>query len=136
MTAMKILFEFSAGGIVEKDGEILLILKKDISGKPRWTLPKGKIERNERVSEAAQREVLEETGCSVIAQGLCAETSYPYIGRDGILFIKRVYWYRMSFISSGRERDEEAEAVEWVDRKTAPSRLFYGNDKYVLQRCS
>ena len=48
----------AAGGIVwNPDGAILLIFRHG-----KWDLPKGKIEQNESIAEAAEREVAEECG--------------------------------------------------------------------------
>jgi 8-oxo-dGTP pyrophosphatase MutT (NUDIX family) len=49
----------SAGGLVVRDDEILLI---SLHGGRRWQLPKGHIEPGEQVEAAAVREVREETG--------------------------------------------------------------------------
>ncbi len=49
-------FEFSAGGIVKRDSEVLLIKTKDLKGNEVWTFPKGKIEKGEKSKEAALRE--------------------------------------------------------------------------------
>lgn len=53
--------------IIEKDGLILLV-KRSASSKVYpglWSLPSGKVEWGEEVSEAVKREVLEETGFDV-----------------------------------------------------------------------
>ena len=48
----------AAGGIViNKENQILFIFRKG-----KWDLPKGKIEKNEKIDEGAIREVTEETG--------------------------------------------------------------------------
>src|SRR6476660_9520034 len=48
--------------IVHDDAELLI---RHRSGKYPWSLPGGGVERNERLSEAAQREAREETGAPV-----------------------------------------------------------------------
>jgi len=49
----------SAGGVViNKDGQILVVSQYGSS----WSLPKGHLEKNESESEAAKREIYEESG--------------------------------------------------------------------------
>ena len=50
--------EKSAGGVVIYDNAILLLRKYNGD----WVLPKGRIEKDEKIKEAALREVKEETG--------------------------------------------------------------------------
>jgi 8-oxo-dGTP diphosphatase len=58
-------------GVVVLDGDRVLLIKR---GKPpregHWSLPGGHMEIGESVKAAAQREVEEETGLSVIVRGL------------------------------------------------------------------
>ena len=50
--------EFSAGGVLFKDGEVLLIKNpSDV-----WTFPKGLVKAGEKPENTAIREVFEETG--------------------------------------------------------------------------
>ena len=52
----------AAGGIVKNDeNQILFIFRKG-----KWDLPKGKIEKNEKIDDGALREVVEETGVKKI----------------------------------------------------------------------
>jgi 8-oxo-dGTP pyrophosphatase MutT (NUDIX family) len=54
--------EETAGGVVFRRGEdgIEILMIQD--PKDRWSVPKGKIEKGEKVPDAARREVTEETG--------------------------------------------------------------------------
>jgi len=55
--------EFSAGGVVyKKQGSKILWLVGKHSGYHKWVLPKGLIEKGEKASDAAVREVEEEMG--------------------------------------------------------------------------
>ena len=88
-------FEYSAGGIVKKGPDVLLIKTKDIGGVEIWTFPKGKIEKGETAEEAAIREVLEETGFLCSIDRTLDETRYLYV-REKKLVIKRVVWFLMN----------------------------------------
>lgn len=48
--------------IVERDGKILLIKRKNEPFKDRWALPGGFVEYGEAVEDALKRELTEETG--------------------------------------------------------------------------
>ena len=52
----------AAGGIVQKDGEVLLIKSTYGPNKGMWMLPGGYLDPGESLAEAAVREVKEETG--------------------------------------------------------------------------
>ena len=62
----------AAGGLVERtDNKFLFIFRND-----KWDLPKGGVEKNELIIEAAKREVMEETGVGdLIVQN---QLSVPY----------------------------------------------------------
>ena len=63
--------DFAAGGIVLSEDKILLVKNKkgDTSthSEPWWGYPKGHLEEGEKPSEAAVREVFEETGLAARA---------------------------------------------------------------------
>lgn len=81
----------AAGGLVKNDiGEYLFIYRNG-----KWDLPKGKIEKEEKVKAAAIREVEEECGIKVseLNKKIC-NTYHVYINR-GVLVLKKTYWYDM-----------------------------------------
>ncbi len=60
----------TVGTIVVKNDHILLALRQNVSGivmleVGKWTLPGGYLDRDERLINAAEREVLEETGWKI-----------------------------------------------------------------------
>lgn len=62
----------SAGGLVIKDGQILLVRNRN----GHWGLPKGHWEPGELLAETAVREVLEETGLQVDVGDLAFVTEF------------------------------------------------------------
>ncbi|XP_015179529.1 PREDICTED: nudix hydrolase 7 isoform X1 [Polistes dominula] len=56
----------------EKTSEILVVKEKNVKGHMFWKLPGGYIEPGENIDEAAQREVLEETGIQTMFKCLVA----------------------------------------------------------------
>ncbi|XP_064613260.1 uncharacterized protein LOC135477040 [Liolophura sinensis] len=51
-----------AGGFVVNDRQQLLVVKEKFTKNPHWKLPGGHVNKGEDITEACQREVLEETG--------------------------------------------------------------------------
>jgi 8-oxo-dGTP pyrophosphatase MutT (NUDIX family) len=81
----------AAGGLVRnQNGDILFIYRYG-----KWDLPKGKIEKNEKIQDTALREVEEECGISgltIISQLKPTFHIYNLNGKD---VIKKSYWFEM-----------------------------------------
>jgi len=58
------------GAVVVHEGRLLLVKRAKPPGVGKWSLPGGRAERSESLTEAIAREVLEETGLSVIPADL------------------------------------------------------------------
>lgn len=102
----------AAGGIVEKEDKILLILRNGL-----WDIPKGKLENGEKKHEGAKREVEEETCVKVeLLEKICG-TWHTYIRNDKYV-LKRTYWYRMQCLDDSEmkpQKEEGIKKVEWMD---------------------
>lgn len=83
----------AVGGVVlDHDGpggapRVLLARRGRAPGKGRWSLPGGRVEAGERLSDAVAREILEETGLAVEVLGLVEvveiiEEAYHYVILD------------------------------------------------------
>ena len=53
------------GAVAVRDGELLLVRRGHEPEAGRWSLPGGRVEAGETLSQALEREVLEETGLEV-----------------------------------------------------------------------
>ncbi|MBN2236994.1 MAG: NUDIX domain-containing protein [Bacteroidales bacterium] len=120
----------AAGGIVRNSDHKILMIKR--FGK--WDFPKGKIEKDETSSEAALREVEEETSVNNLQiQSDAFETFhlYPYGGK---WILKKTYWYSMSSNFGGLlvpQTEEDIEEVLWIH----PTKLSeYLNASYASLR--
>ncbi len=55
----------AVGGVVVRDGALLLIERATDPEAGRWSIPGGRVERGETLAGAIEREVLEETGLTL-----------------------------------------------------------------------
>ena len=131
--------DFAAGGIVLSEEKILLVKnKKGDSSKdsePWWGYPKGHLEEGEKPSEAAVREVFEETGFEVkiVNTKPIAESRYE-IERNGEKFQKTVWFYEMEVIEAFKnEPDDEIEEIALENFDNALGLLTHDEDRKILK---
>ncbi len=122
--------DFSAGGLVLRNGQVLLI--QPAGGEAKWTFPKGHIERGEDQWDAALREVQEETGyaCRIVRE--LPPTSYWYRDR-GQLVKKTVLWFEMEPVGRNGTHDDEVARIRWVPLQQALEQLTYPTDRALLE---
>jgi ADP-ribose pyrophosphatase len=60
--------QVAVGAVVVKDGKILLVKRFKAPHKDLWAIPGGSVELGETLQEAAEREILEETGLTIKAK--------------------------------------------------------------------
>ena len=126
--------EVAAGGIVEKDGKLLLVKVTNLKGEVKWTFPKGHLEKGEEPLDAALREVEEETGwkCEETAELEPTEYWFQRQGRDTF---KRVHWYRMKPVEkTGKPDAHEIMETKWASPAESRELLSYPNDLKMLER--
>jgi 8-oxo-dGTP pyrophosphatase MutT (NUDIX family) len=121
----------AAGGLVTREApdgqELILVHRKKYND---WSLPKGKVEPDEQPVHAAIREVREETGCEVEAEGFAGETRYEVRGVPKI-----VQFWRMRLVRQERleENDEIARAI-WLPVQEAIAQMTYEAERELVAR--
>lgn len=128
--------EFSAGGVVVRGAECLVIVptRRAKDGSKVLALPKGHPEADETAEEAAVREVREETGVDAEVVGDLGDVRYWY-QRDGRRIAKRVRFFLMAYRAgelAGQE--EEVEEASWMPLEEALTALSYQGEREVVQR--
>ena len=104
----------AAGGYVqnEKD-EVLMIFRRG-----KWDLPKGKLDKGEKLEECAIREVEEETGLKKVKIVSALTTTYHTYHEGSRFILKESYWYRMKAKSDELlipQQEESISAIQWVN---------------------
>jgi len=112
--------------------EIALIKRKGV-----WDLPKGKQEPGESIISCARREVAEELGIPAPeVTGHIGQSWHSYT-ENGVCFFKTTYWYTMKPTQPNPDfkpqKNEQIEAVKWVEVHNALKLVEYENLKLVLQ---
>ena len=115
----------AAGGVVEQDGLIAVVHRPRYDD---WSLPKGKLDKNESSERAALREVQEETGlsCQLI------EELEPVSYTDNRGRPKNVRYWRMKVLSGEFEVNDEVDELRWLSRADALELLSYEHDRELV----
>ncbi|WP_462248230.1 NUDIX hydrolase [Ekhidna sp.] len=122
----------AAGGIVEKNGKLLLIYRRKV-----WDIPKGKLDKGESIKECAMREVEEETGVKVSIDQKIDAVWHTYVTKKKYV-LKKTHWYAMNCLDDGKmapQEDEGIKKVEWMDLDGVRKALHdsYRSIRYVMQ---
>jgi len=118
----------AAGGIVLRRGETPLIAVVRLRKRNEWVLPKGKLDDGETPRDAAEREVVEETGHEVSVHEFLGTLVYESGGRS-----KAVHYWRME--TNGEqvyELMDDVKAVEWLPLDAAVERLSRAYERVFL----
>ena len=125
--------EKSCGAIVYRKfhGNTELLLIKNQNG-GHWSFPKGHVEGAETEEETAVREIMEETGISVIL-----DTSFRHVityapkketTKDVVYFLARAVTYDYT------PQEEEIAQIKWVEINHAATLLRYDNDRQLVSQ--
>jgi 8-oxo-dGTP diphosphatase len=115
----------AAGGIVERDGCVLLVHRPKYDD---WSFPKGKLDGGETWEQAALREVEEETGLRCELGDEVGRTHYPVLQGP-----KEVRYYRMTCAGDARAQNE-VDDLRWVPLDEAAALLSHQHDRDLLSR--
>lgn len=137
-SSMMKMIEAAGGIVINKDEEILFIYRLG-----KWDLPKGKLEPNEKLDEAALREVEEETGLKeLVLENFVNTTFHIYKEKkDGkeIRILKATHWFKMKYIGNETPKPQIEEGitkVDWIDVNHIKNEVFpntFNNIKLILK---
>ena len=104
----------AAGGLVFNKKSQILIIKRN----GKWDLPKGKVEKNEKIKSAAIREVEEECGIfNLTIVKKINKTYHTYIFHNKDI-LKTSYWYLMNYEGDETLKpqiEEDITEAKWMD---------------------
>lgn len=127
----------AAGGLVKNEKEELLMIFR----RGKWDLPKGKLDKDEKIEDAALREVKEETGLKTISitkfTGLTFHEYFDKHIKEDVT--KETHWFEMHAPGNQElfpQYEEDIEKIEWVDDKNLEEKLTnsYPNISEILQK--
>jgi 8-oxo-dGTP pyrophosphatase MutT (NUDIX family) len=128
--------EFSAGGVVVRDGECVVIVptRRAADGAKVLALPKGHLEEGESAADAALREVREEAGVVGRLVHRLGDVRYWYM-RDGRRIAKVVSFFLLEYVSGDvADHDREVEHARWLALERAARELTYKGEPNMASR--
>lgn len=119
----------AAGGIVLRQRETPLVAVVRLRKRNEWVLPKGKLDDGETPRDAAEREVLEETGHEVSVHEFLGTLVYESGGRFKVVH----YWRMEAGGEPSRELMDDVRAVDWLPLDAAVERLTRAYERAFLE---
>ena len=133
---MAVTSEFSAGGVVVRDRDCVVIVptRRAADGKRVLALPKGHPDGDETPQNAALREVREEAGVEARAVEKLGDVRYFY-QRDGQRIAKIVSFFLLEYVAGEpEEHDHEVEEARWMPLEEAVTALTYKGERDMAAR--
>lgn len=120
--------EATAGGVVyrkTKQGVVEILLIQD--AKDRWTIPKGHIEEGETAKQAAEREIIEETGLTnVSVLNWLGKINFRYRRQQSlVLMTTQIYLVRAEGDTDDHQKEKWMNDIAWFTTTDALDKIEY-----------
>jgi 8-oxo-dGTP pyrophosphatase MutT (NUDIX family) len=128
--------EFSAGGVVVHDGQVVVIVpvKRAADGARVLGLPKGHPDADETPEQAAAREIAEEAGVTGELIAHLGDVTYRY-DREGRGIVKVVRFFLFDYRAGDiADHDHEVEEARWMPLARAAEELTYAGEREMVRR--
>lgn len=90
-----------------------LLVEEWIEGEQRFNQPAGHLEANESLTQACEREVLEETGLSLKPQGLVG--IYQFSANENLAFVRFTFFVQLDEMPPPAPQDDAIHAAHWLN---------------------
>ncbi|MBN2385524.1 MAG: NUDIX domain-containing protein [Anaerolineales bacterium] len=122
------------GVLIEKDGQVLLLRRRNVHGAGSWSTPGGHLDFGESPEECAVREAREETGLEI------GEVRFRAITNDVFTGLGKHYitiWMEAQYVSGEPviQAAYEMSAVGWFDWQTLPDPRFLPFQNLLDGKC-
>jgi ADP-ribose pyrophosphatase YjhB (NUDIX family) len=116
--------------VVERDGAILLVLRKYPPRRGYWCLPAGFVEVGESPSESAVREVREETGLDVAIEGLIDSWASDEDPRTPVVS----FAFTARIVGGALEPGDDAEEAAFFTEDSLPDGIAFSTHRRLIRR--
>ena len=116
------LFPVGINVLVVRDNKLLLGKRKNSYGAGTWALPGGHLEQDEKMTEAAARELMEETGLTAV--------SFDFVNLFDDKRDDSVHYLQIGFVANDVKGDpsvkepDVCEEWQWFDTTDLPENIF------------
>src|SRR3954471_10562178 len=105
----------AAGGLVKNiEEKILMIFRRG-----KWDLPKGKLDKGEKIEDCAIREVKEETGLKNVKLNSPLLVTYHTYHEGTKFVLKESHWFSMTITGEQKlvpQTEEDIFDIKWIDQ--------------------
>ncbi len=106
----------AVGAVVFKDDKVLLVRRGRPPAMGQWAIPGGNIKLGETLQQAAEREILEETGIEIRAGDPIYSFDAIFRDEDGaVQFHYVIIDLAADYIDGSPRPGDDADEVRWVD---------------------
>jgi ADP-ribose pyrophosphatase len=127
--------QVAVGAIVIKDGRVLLVKRNQPPSKGLWAIPGGRVEIGETLKEAAEREIIEETGLTIRAGD--PVYTFDVIERDEagrVRFHYVIVDLVADYLSGELNASDDASEARWVTPEELENLLISQSTREVLEK--
>jgi acetyl-CoA carboxylase carboxyl transferase subunit beta len=105
--------------IVDSDGRILLVLRRNEPSRGCWSVPGGRVEKGESLEVAARREVFEETGLTAEIGNELGVVQQQYVDSSGQRAVLEIHDFAAVITGGELAAGDDALDVRWHSRSDA-----------------